>query len=347
MDSMTICSIFRKLEDLKEYSKGKLTQCLADPTNELKLNQLKAAHKEWTEQFIRVQRTMADFIDSETDWMYTMSTDDIRSFSQLHRDSCKKDEKSFITESAFSVPDRPVPQNITNRVCETLKKIDTVYEYETVGQNIIKIVDDCYECELHLDRYSYYFTDAVDGGHRSVTYYLQSCYLLYEYEYEYEYENPERLYTDYCDFRHSVEASGWKQPAELNTSAKESPTELQYPKPAEQALTQVTDRVMVDVIKRIIDDAVANRNAVDEGDVNKSCITVGIVAGGVKLIYAFGIDGEMDTFWFNNCCCVKSIRIEGFTIWSDGKYNKEEVKKAIDFYKEGGERNVRERKKHR
>lgn len=336
MNSMTICSIFRKLEDLKEYSKGKLTQCLADPTNESKLSQFKAAHKEWTEQFSRVQRAMLDFVDSEIGWMHTVDTDNIRSFSQLQGNSYGKD--AFIAESTFSAPDRPVPQNITNRVCETLKKIDTVFEYKVVGQNIIKIVDDCYECELHLDRYSYYFTDAVDSGHRSVAYYLQSYYLLYE--------NPGRLYTDYYDFRHSVEASGWKL-IEPDAAAKESPTELQYPKSAEQALTQVTDRVMVDVIKRIIDDAVANRNAVDEGNVNKSCITVGIVAGGVKLIYAFGIDGEMNTFWFNNCCCVKSIRIEGFTIWSDGKYNKEEVKKAIDFYKEGGERNVRERKKHR
>lgn len=332
MNSMTICSIFRKLEDLKEYSKGKLTQCLADPTNESKLNQFKAAHKEWTEQFIRVQRAMLDFIDSEIGWMHTVDTDNIRSFSQLQGNSYGKDGNPFITESTFSVPDKPVPQNITNRVCETLKKIDTVFEYEIVGQNIIKITDDCYECELHLDRYSYYFTDTVNGGHRSVAYYLQSYYLLYE--------NPGRLYTDYYDFRHSVEASGWK-PIEPDAAAKESPTELQYPKPL-----QVTDQAMVDIIKRIIDDAVANRNAADEGDINKSYITVGIVAGEVRLIHAFGIEGEMDSFQLNSCCCVKSVRIEGFTIWSDGKYNKEEVKKAIDFYKEGGERNVRERKEH-
>lgn len=301
MKANMICNQLGKLEQLKLISKGKLSRCLADPLNKEKASAFEDAQEEWYKQFKVVQGTMKQFIEEEVTFMNVTNTNDVQFY--------------------------PVPQSITNRVCETLKKINAVYEYEIVGQNIIKIVDDCYECQLHLDRYSYYFTDENDGGHRSMPYRVQNYYGLYK--------DPEELFVSYDDFTESLSAM-WAVDSRFNKPFTETkpipdltPTPVEIVEPEPPKLSILTSKIIME----IHNSCVLNNQDVAEDNQLRAHISAGIVAGEIKLLHTLGIGGEMDTYAHNGCPHIGKVVIENFMIWENGKCNPEQLVAALDFYK--------------
>lgn len=303
MKASMICNQLGKLEQLKLISKGKLSRCLADPLNKEKASAFEDAQEEWYKQFKVVQGTMKQFIEEEVTFMNVTNTN-------------VNDAQSY-----------PVPQTITNKLMKVLKDYDGTVEYEVVGQNIIKIKDDCYECQLHLDRYSYYFTDENDGGHRSMPYRVQNYYELYK--------NPEELFVSYDDFTESLSAM-WAVDSRFNKPFTETkpipdltPTPVGIVEPEPPKLSILTSKIIME----IHNSCVLNNQDVAEDNQLRAYISAGIVAGEIKLLHTLGIGGEMDTYAHNGCPHVGNVIIEDFKIWENGKCNPEQLTAALNFYK--------------
>lgn len=337
MKANMICNQLEKLEQLKLISKGKLSRYLADPLNKEKATEFDQAQKAWAEQFKTVQGIVNNFLEEEMKWMSVVDTDNVQAFAKLpdvstldklvQADKAKKNvNKIFGLASLMELTDDPVTSDITKNLMEALRNYDGTLDYEMIDQNVIKIRDDCYEFQLHLNKYSCYFTDENDGGHRSVAYKIKNYYDLYK--------DPEELFSNYDDFTESLSAM-WAVDPRFNKPFTETkpipdltptPVEVIAPEPPKPSI--ITSKVVM----KIHNDCVLNNQDVAEGDQLRAHISAGMVAGEVRILHDLGVGGEMDTYAENGCPHIGNVIIGDFKIWEGGKCNPEQLTAALNFY---------------
>lgn len=324
-----ICGQLEKLEQLKLISKGKLSQCLADPLNKEKAEEFNQAQKAWAEQFKTVQSVVKEFFDVEMKWA-VVDTDNVQAFAKLpdastldklvQADKAKKEiNKVFGVPGSESVSDEPVTADLTKSMMEALRNYDGTLDYEMISQNVIKIRDDCYEFQLHLNKSNYYFTDEDDSGHRSLPYQVESYCDLCKY--------PDELFSSYDDFTESLSAmwvadSKVKKPL-LEADLTPISVEVVRPKPS-----IVNSKVII----KIHNDCVLNNQDAAEGDQLRAHISAGMVAGEVRILHDLGVGGQMDTYAENGCPHIGNVIIGDFKIWEGGKCNPEQLTAALNFY---------------